>query len=95
MFHALVHAVQFQVLGLKRYADLYVRSFVDTKFHFAVPLEPKPFRWSQGFPVHPPERFSVEDEVRLWLKQGRYEGKRGPESIGHNFSKNSQAEHEM
>ena len=40
-----------------------------------------------------PERFSVEDEVQLWLK--RYEGKREPESIRHNFSKNSQAEHEI
>ncbi len=95
LFHGLVHAAQFQVLGMERYADLYVRSFVDTKFHFTVPLEAHAFSLESKFSGPSPERFSVEDEVRLWLKQGRYEGKRGPEPIGHNFSKNSQAEHEM
>ena len=95
LFHALVHAVQFQVLGLERYAQLWVRGFVDTKFHFTVPLEAHAFSLESKFVRPGAERFSVEDEVRLWLKQGRYEGKREPESIRHNFSKNSQAEHEI
>ncbi|HKM46891.1 MAG TPA: hypothetical protein VJX69_04860 [Terriglobales bacterium] len=75
LFHALVHAVQVQVLGLERYAELYVRSFVDTKLHFTVPLEAQAFSLESRFSGPSPERFSVEDEVRLWLKQGRYEGK--------------------
>ncbi len=95
LFHALVHAVQVQVLGLGRYAELYVRGFVDTKLHFTVPLEAHVFSLESKFVRPGAENFSVEDEVRLWLKQGRYEGKREPESIRHNFSKNSQAEHEM
>jgi hypothetical protein len=95
LFHALVHAVQVQVLGLERYAELYVRGFVDTKFHFTVPLEAHTFSLESKFVRPDPESFSVEDEIRLWLKQGRYEGKREPGSIRHNFSKNSQAEHEM
>lgn len=95
LFHALVHAVQFQVLGLEHYAELWVRSFVDTKVHFTVPLEAHAFSLESKFAGPLSESFSVEGEVRLWLKQGRYEGKREPESIRHNFSKNSHAEHEM
>ncbi|MGO9404423.1 MAG: hypothetical protein ACLPVW_13245 [Terriglobales bacterium] len=95
LFHALVHAVQFQVLGLEYCAELLVRSFAHTKSHVTVPLDAHAFSLESKFSGQPPERFSVEDEVRLWLKQGRYEGKREPESIRHNFSKNSQAEHEM
>jgi len=31
--------VQFELLGLERYSDLFVRSFVNTKLDFSVPLE--------------------------------------------------------
>jgi len=95
LFHALVHAVQFHVLGLPRYAELWVRGFLDTKFHFTVPLEAHAFSLESKFVRPDPESFAVEDQVRQWLQQGRYEGKREPESIRHNFSKNSQAEQEM
>ena len=95
LFHALVHAVQVQVLGLERYAELFVRGFVNTKLHFTVPLEAHAFSLESRFVVPGPESFSVEDEVQLWVRQGRYEWKREPGSVPHNFSKNSQAEHEM
>ncbi len=72
LFHGLVHAVQFQVLGLERYTELFVRSFVNTKFHFTVPLEAHVFSLESKFARPVPEMISVEDEVRLWLKQGRY-----------------------
>jgi hypothetical protein len=73
LFHALVHAVQFQVLGFERYAELFVRSFVNTKFHVSVPLEAHAFSLESKF-LRPAsaERFSVEDQVRLWMDQGRY-----------------------
>jgi hypothetical protein len=73
LFHALVHAVQFQVLGLERYAELFVRGFVNTRFHFSVPLEAHAFSLESKF-LRPAsaERFSVEEQVRLWVKQGRY-----------------------
>jgi len=73
LFHALVHAVQFQVLGLERYTELFVRSFVNTKFHVSVPLEAHAFSLESKF-LRPAsaERFSVEEQVRLWVKQGRY-----------------------
>ena len=95
LFHALVHAVQMKVLGLERYAELFVRGFVNTKLHFTVPLEAHAFSLESRFVVPGHESFLVEDQVRLWLQQGRYEWKREPGSVLHNFSKNSQAEQEM
>jgi hypothetical protein len=72
LFHGLVHLVQFEVLGLERYANLFVRSFVNTKFHFSVPLEAHAFSLESKFASAPANRFSVEDQVRLWAKQARY-----------------------
>jgi len=72
LFHALVHAVQFDVLGLKRYAELFVRSFVNAKLHFSVPLEAHAFSLESKFVSAPAHRFSVEEQVRLWVKEGRY-----------------------
>lgn len=73
LFHALVHAVQFQVLGLERYTELFVQSFVKTKAHFTVPLEAHVFSLESKFMRSSAERFSVEDHVRLWVNEGRYE----------------------
>lgn len=72
LFHGLVHAVQFELLGPERYSDLFVRSFVNTKLHFSVPLEAHAFSLESKFAGAPAQRFSVEDQVRLWMKQGRY-----------------------
>ncbi len=95
LFHALVHAVQFQELGVERYAELWVRGFVDTKSYFTVPLEAHAFALESRFARPDHESFSVEDQVRLWVKLGHYEGKREPGAVNHNFSKNSQAEQEI
>jgi hypothetical protein len=72
LFHALVHTVQFQVLGLELYCELFVRSFVNTKLHFTVPLEAHAFSLESKFSRPAAERFSVEEQVRLWATQGRY-----------------------
>jgi hypothetical protein len=72
LFHALVHAVQFHVLGLERYTELFVRSFIRTRTHFTVPLEAQAFALASKFMRPAPERFSVEDHVQQWLADGRY-----------------------
>ena len=72
LFHALVHAVQFAVLGLERYSELFVRSFVSTRFHFMVPLEAHAFFLESKFARPGSQPFSAEDQVRLWAKQNRY-----------------------
>jgi hypothetical protein len=72
LFHALVHAVQFQVLGLERYTELFVHGFVNTRFHFRVPIEAHAFLLESKFARPAAKSFSVEDQVRLWAKQNRY-----------------------
>jgi hypothetical protein len=72
LFHGLVHAVQFHLLGLERYADLFVRAFLRTRAHFSVPLETHAFSMESKFAVSPGKPFSVEEQVRLWMREGRY-----------------------
>jgi hypothetical protein len=72
LFHGLVHAVQFQILGPQRYSDLLVRGFLRTNAHFAVPLEAHAFALELKFARNGEESFSVEEQVRLWIREGRY-----------------------
>lgn len=72
LFHALVHAVQFRVLGIERYTELFVRNFVNTRFHFLVPLEEHAFFMESKFARPGAGSFSVEEHVRVWAKQNRY-----------------------
>ena len=72
LFHALVHAVQFEVLGLERYTELFVRGFLQTRAHFNVPLEVHVFLLESEFAGNPRKAFSVEEKVRLWVNQGGY-----------------------
>ena len=72
LFHGLVHVVQFEMLGLERYVELFVSSFASTKVHFTVPLEAHAFSLESKFAASPANRFSVEEQVRLWVKQNRY-----------------------
>jgi hypothetical protein len=72
LFHGLVHAVQFQILGVERYTRAFVSAFLRTNAHFTVPLEAQTFALESRFAQSPASGFSVEDQVRLWLKEGRY-----------------------
>jgi len=72
LFHSLVHAVQLQILGLERYAELWVHGFLKTRAHYAVPLEVQAFSLASKFlrPTQP--AFSVESEVLFWQSEDRY-----------------------
>jgi hypothetical protein len=72
LFHALVHTVQIRILGLRRYAELWVQSFIKTRAHFTVPLETHAFLLASKF-LRPAERFSVEEHVRRWVEDRRYQ----------------------
>ena len=72
LFHALVHAVQFHLLGVERYTERFVRSFLKTRTHFTVPLEAHAFSLTSKFMLTTPQTFSVEDQVVRWLIDGRY-----------------------
>jgi len=71
LFHALVHAVQFEVLGLEAYAERFVRGFLRTRSHASVPLEVHAVMLETAF-AERAQPFSVEEKVRLWMNQGRY-----------------------
>lgn len=72
LFHALVHTVQIQALGLRRYAELWVQSFVKSRTHFTVPLEVHAFSLASKF-LHPTaESFSVEAQIFRWIDDNRY-----------------------
>jgi hypothetical protein len=72
LFHGLVHAVQFQILGLERYAGAFVSGFLRTSTHFTVPIEAQTFALESKFAQNPNAGFSVEDQVRLWAREDRY-----------------------
>lgn len=72
LFHGLVHAVQFEVLGLERYVELFVRGFFRTRLHIMVPLEAQAFALDSQFAHSPEQSLCVEEQVRLWANQERY-----------------------
>ena len=72
LFHALVHSIQIEVLGLERYAELWIRGFLKTRAHFTVPIEVHAFSLASKFVRPVAERFSVEDQVLLWAEEDRY-----------------------
>jgi hypothetical protein len=73
LFHALVRSVQFQVLGLDGYVELFVRAFLDTRLRCSVPLEGHAFELDSRFAADRKTPFSVEDEVRMRVSEHRYE----------------------
>jgi hypothetical protein len=72
LFHGFVHATQVATLGFERYMDLYVRAFVKNLSWMAIPLEDQAYQLEARFAKNPTESFSVGDEVRAWIEQGRY-----------------------
>lgn len=74
LFHALVHVVQYEILGFERYLELYVRAFIANESYTSVPLEVQAFQLDQRFTANPDRVFSVEDEVRRWAAAGKYSG---------------------
>jgi hypothetical protein len=73
LFHALVPAVQFQVLGMDRYMEMYVRALLETRWRFSVPLEAHIFELTSRFVADRGKPFSVEDEVRMRVGRRGYE----------------------
>jgi hypothetical protein len=72
LFHGLVHAVQFQILGPERYTRAFVEGFLRTNSHYSVPLEAHTFSMESKFAQNPTEGFSVEEQVRIWVRERRY-----------------------
>jgi hypothetical protein len=71
LFHEMVHVAQYRYLGLQRFAERYVRGFLSGGGYDAIPLEVQAYGLGGRFEHHPEQRFSVEEEVRRWDREGR------------------------
>lgn len=72
VFHELVHAVQYQRLGLARFARLYVTGFLRGGGYDGIPLEINAYQLDERFGANPRQVFSVADEVDRWIREGRF-----------------------
>jgi hypothetical protein len=72
LFHELVHVEQYLQLGVPRFADLYLRGFVNAGGYFEIPLEQNAYMLGMQYEEHPTRIFSVRDEVARWTREGRF-----------------------
>lgn len=71
-FHELVHAVQYQKLGLKQFANKYFRGLMRTGKYERIPLEVNAHQMDEAFFKDPGQPFSVEAEVQKWVNENRF-----------------------
>jgi hypothetical protein len=72
LFHELVHVEQYRQLGIPRFSELYVRGFLNGGSYEAIPLEVNAYTLGGRFEQHPARQFSVADEVRNWVVEGKF-----------------------
>ena len=72
LFHELVHVEQYKQLSVRHFARLYVRGFLHTGSYESIPLEAQAYELDGRYAANPALRFSVRDEVRRWIAEGRY-----------------------
>ncbi len=72
LFHELVHVVQYQKLGLERFAVKYLSGFLGGGSYEAIPLEINAYELDARFAAAPTMAFSVADEVQSWIDAGRF-----------------------
>ena len=72
LFHELVHAEQYRQLGVERFAELYVRGFLNGGGYDGIPLEVNAYALDTSFSRAPKFAFSVEKIVTEWITEGKY-----------------------
>jgi hypothetical protein len=72
LFHELVHVEQYRQLGVTRFAELYVRGFLDGGGYDGIPLEINAYDLGGRFERDPETRFSVANEVATWVRDGKF-----------------------
>ena len=66
LFHEMVHVTQFRLLGVRRFAELYMKGFVDTRTYAGIPLEVCAFTLEDHF-LSGGGPLDVETEIRRTL----------------------------
>ena len=72
LFHELVHAVQYDLLGTKEFASRYVDGFLKGQSYDEIPLEKNAYLLEQRYSADKSQPFSVADEVKLWIEAGKF-----------------------
>jgi len=72
IFHALVHVTQFTVLGLEKVMKGYFETLNESGLWMVVPYEEQAYRMDARFTKDPADYFSVEFEIREWLRNGKF-----------------------
>jgi hypothetical protein len=57
---------------LERYFELFLRALVRKGAYINVPFEVQAYGLDSRFAASPSQAFSVEEEVKVWLRTGRY-----------------------
>ena len=65
IFHELVHVVQYSILGLEKFMELYVRGCAENDFdYFRIPLERMAYALQARYEANASQPFSVIEEVQ-------------------------------
>ena len=72
LFHELVHTVQYKHLGLKGFAEYYVRGFLTGGSYEEIPLEKQAYALEERFAQKPGAPFSVEEDVKERIRERRF-----------------------
>jgi hypothetical protein len=71
LFHELVHAAQYNLLGTARFATAYVRGFAENGFVYEeIPLEKIAYSLTDRFAAN--QEFRVREELSGWLAGHKY-----------------------
>jgi hypothetical protein len=72
VFHTLVHVAQFTLVGLEKVMEGYFRTLNESGLWMVVPFEEQAYQMDARYTRDPSDDFSVEAEIREWLRTGRY-----------------------
>lgn len=72
LFHNLVHVTQFALVGTERFIRGYFKTLNEAGLWMVVPFEEQAYQLDARYTRNPSDIFSVENEVREWMKAGRY-----------------------
>ena len=73
IFHTLVHITQLALIGPERVLEAYLRTLNGQGLWAVVPFEEQAYQLDARYTGNPADCFSVEEEVREWLRSRRYD----------------------
>ena len=72
LFHTLVHVAQFAIVGLGKVMHGYFETLNESGMWMIAPYEEQAYQLDARYTRNPKDVFSVESEVREWVRNGRF-----------------------